>query len=105
MKAMGLPTSFTSSLMERSKPRRQARSRPLSGEQSADEASLESTEDRFKAALDDWLEHWNREGYQLATMTWTSQRRKILIFTTVQMVTIHRIRPMIPSRVFHTNKP
>ncbi|CAF4360258.1 unnamed protein product, partial [Rotaria magnacalcarata] len=28
--------------------------------------------DLFKNALDDWLDHWNRDGYQLATNTWTT---------------------------------
>ncbi|CAF0834275.1 unnamed protein product [Adineta steineri] len=71
MKAMGLPTSFTSSMIERSKPHRRTRSRSLS-----DESPLENTqmtnEDLFKNALDLWLEYWNLNGYQLATDTWTS---------------------------------
>ncbi len=38
-----------------------------------DESSPENLpEDLFKTALDDWLEYWNRDGYQLATDTWTS---------------------------------
>jgi len=67
MKAMGLPTSFTSSLIDRSKCHRRTRSK------SPDESSIENIQDDlFKTALDDWLEYWNRDGYQLATNTWTS---------------------------------
>jgi len=67
MKAMGLPTSFTSSLIGRTKTHRQTRSR------SPGDSSLENLqEDLFKTALDDWLEYWNRDGYQVATDTWTS---------------------------------
>ncbi|CAF0755269.1 unnamed protein product [Rotaria sp. Silwood1] len=76
MKAMGLPTSFTSSLIERSKPHHQTRLRSLSNEQTTDDSLLENTQltnnDLFKNALDDWLEYWNRDGYQLATNTWTT---------------------------------
>ncbi|CAF1044557.1 unnamed protein product [Rotaria sordida] len=76
MKAMGLPTSFTSSLIERSKPHRQTRSRSLSNEQTTDDSLLENTQltnnDLFKNALNDWLVYWNRDGYQLATNTWTT---------------------------------
>jgi hypothetical protein len=42
---------------------RRTRSRSLSNE---------DNEDLFKNALDDWLEYWNRDGYQLATDTWSS---------------------------------
>ncbi|CAF4127474.1 unnamed protein product, partial [Rotaria magnacalcarata] len=31
-----------------------------------------TSHDLFKNALDDWLDHWNRDGYQLATNTWTT---------------------------------
>jgi hypothetical protein len=80
--------------IERSKPHRQIRARSLSNEQTpgkkrqiliqfpmnlskfVDESSLENTqlpnEDLYKNALDDWLDYWNRDGYQLATDTWTS---------------------------------
>ncbi|UJR35782.1 hypothetical protein I4U23_028530 [Adineta vaga] len=75
MKAMGLPVSFTSSMIERSKPHRQTRSRSSLQEQTIEESSYDNTdltnEDLFKNALDDWLEYWNRDGYQLATDTWT----------------------------------
>ena len=30
----------------------------------------------YKAALDDWLEYWNNDGYQLATDTWASSETK-----------------------------
>lgn len=40
-----------------------------------DDSSCENTQltnnEVFKAALDDWLEYWNREGYQLSTNTWS----------------------------------
>jgi len=60
MKAMGLPISFTSSLIERSKPSRRTRS-----------GSSNNEDDVYKLALDDWLEYWNTNGYQLATNTWS----------------------------------
>jgi hypothetical protein len=49
--------------IERPKSHRQTRSRSLSNEE---------TDDLFKTSLDDWLEYWNRDGYQLATDTWSS---------------------------------
>lgn len=30
----------------------------------------------YKAALEDWLEYWNNDGYQLATDTWSSSETK-----------------------------
>jgi hypothetical protein len=101
MKAMGLPTSFTSSIviyvLEKMLNRFDLSLRLIDQnlivkhvhnfqvtEQLAflmflnlfkftDESSIENTqEDLFKNALDDWLEYWNRDGYQLATDTWTS---------------------------------
>ncbi|CAF3337952.1 unnamed protein product [Rotaria socialis] len=76
MQAMGLPTSFTSSLIERGTPRQRTHSRSLSNEPMADDSTCDDTQitshDLFKNALDDWLDHWNRDGYQLATNTWTT---------------------------------
>ncbi|CAF1477308.1 unnamed protein product [Rotaria magnacalcarata] len=76
MRAMGLPTSFTSSLIERGTPRQRTHSRSLSNEPMTDDSTCDDTQvtshDLFKNALDDWLDHWNRDGYQLATNTWTT---------------------------------
>ncbi|CAF1937193.1 unnamed protein product [Rotaria magnacalcarata] len=77
MRAMGLPTSFTSSLIERgTTPRQRTHSRSLSNEPMTDDSTCDDTQvtshDLFKNALDDWLDHWNRDGYQLATNTWTT---------------------------------